>query len=105
MKRKKSVAIVIVWGILVMLAMLAFASVRLMGNQGALTENTVRRMRAYYTAKAAMVHALEVCRTNPSGCQEETVNVNNLNAQIKLFGSNASDPCDSCTRIRIQVDY
>jgi Tfp pilus assembly protein PilX len=105
MRKKKSVAIVIVWGILVMLALLAFASVRLMGNQGTLTENTVRRMRAYYTAKAAMVHALEICRTDPAGCQDETVTVNGLDAQVAVFNSNASDPCEDCKRLRILVDY
>jgi len=107
MNQKRAVAIIIVWGILVMLAMLAMAAVRLMGNQGSITENSVRRIKAYYTAKAAMVKALEDCRLNPATCVDgatQTITLNNLTAKVAITDS-MSAPCDSCKMISIDVDY
>lgn len=114
MKNKKAVAIVVVWSILIMLSILAMAALRLMGNQGTLTESSVRRTAAYYTAKAGVVHALEACRT--TGCvSPDTVTLPqvtaagtmtaNINSQTVTASDSDANVCLGCERISVSVTY
>lgn len=100
--QKKAVAIVIVWGILIVLSLLAMSALRLMSNQGTMTESSVRRTKAYYTAKAAMVVALEE-RRNPALPLSANVSENGMTAVIQSRGASADFP--NCEEINIKVDY
>lgn len=99
--QKKAVAIVVVWGILIVLSLLAMSALRLMSNQGFMTESSVRRTRAYYTAKAAMVVALEDLRKNRN--PPATVQENGMTARITMPGGTSTYP--NCEEIIIRVDY
>jgi len=108
MKERKAVAIVIVWGVLIMLSMLAITALRLMGNQGFLTEASVHRTKAYYTAKAAMVEAFEKCRK--SGCAADdasfvVLSLNNLTAKTEAAASGSPSFCPGCTTLKTTVKY
>ena len=105
MKERKGVAIIVVFGMLIMLSMLAIAGLRLMGNQGFITESSVRRAKAYYTAKAAAIAAFEECRKNPAGCPASTtVSLNNLNATA-VAAVTADAFCSGCQKITSTVNY
>ena len=108
MRQRKAVAIVIVWGVLIMLSMLAITALRLMGNQGFITESSVRRTKAYYTAKAAMVAAFDSCRKN--GCATAnpnfvTVSLNNLTATTAAATAASPSFCSGCTTLTTTVSY
>lgn len=105
MKERKAVAIVIVWGVLIMLSMLAITALRLMGNQGFLTESSVRRTKAYYTAKAAMVAQFESCRKDGCSPPLSKLTLNNLSADILVTPGITDSFCNGCARIETVVDY
>lgn len=110
--KRKAVAIVIVWGIITVLAMLAISALRLMGNQGAITESSVRRTQAFYTAKAAMVKSVEYCfkvgcdHTTPNNQENNRnpIRENNLSAKVN-YGRDTAGPLTHLTKIDISVDY
>ena len=96
---KKSFVLVLVWGIAIMISLLALGAIYLMGNQALLSEHRLKRMKAYYTAKAGMVHALEELRSgnlNPG-----TVNLNDMQADIVV----GSPDSTNCRPVTITVKY
>lgn len=78
---KKAVVLIIVWGIALVLCFLAMAAIYLMRNQAFVSEHRIRRLMGYYTAKAAMYHAIEELR-----------NGNTSPASITLSQGDPADP-------------
>jgi len=60
---KKGVILFIVIGVIMVVAILSTAFLRIMSNHSRLTHHQVSRIQAYYAAKAGMVFALEKLRT------------------------------------------
>ncbi len=58
-KMKKSIALVMVWGIIIVMCLLALAAIYVMGNQSFVAEHKIRRTQSLYTARAGLVHAYE----------------------------------------------
>ncbi|MCD6539221.1 MAG: hypothetical protein J7K37_00745 [Candidatus Omnitrophica bacterium] len=98
---KKSVALVIVWGLVIIIALLSIGAIYLMGNQTFVAEHKIRRLRAYYTAKAALIHALEELRKgrNPDNT---SIPLNKMQADIKV---NPISPYSGCKTVSATVDY
>ena len=71
---KKAVVLVIVWGIALVLTFLAMTAIYLMRNQAFVSEYRIRRLMAYYTARAAMYHALEELRKGNTSPASITLN-------------------------------
>ena len=103
---KKSVAIVVVWAILIMLSILAMAALRFMGNQGIITEKSIKRIRAVYAAKAGVVKALDDCRVG--GCTDTTFDIGTGHPVHVVVDSNAGgvNPyAPESQRLSVEVDY
>jgi len=98
---KKSVALVIVWGFVIIIALLSIGAIYLMGNQAFVAEHKIRRLRGYYTAKAGVIHALEELRKgrNPDNT---SITLNNMQAKIKV---NSRSPYSGCKTVSVTVDY
>lgn len=98
---KKAVALVIVWGITIIIALLAMGAIYLMGNQAFVAEHKIRRIRAYYTAKAGIIHALEELRKghNPNN---SSISLNGFQAKIRV---NPISPYPGCRTVSVTVDY
>lgn len=104
MKQRKAIAIVVIWGVLIMLSLLALAALRLMGNQGTITESSVRRTKAYYTAKAAIVQTFETCRKGSCPSTAVSLSLNNMTATANTADVDESF-CHNCTKITANVIY
>ena len=61
--RKKGVILFIVIGVIMVVAILSIAILRVIANQSRLTHHQVNRIQGQYAAKAGMVYALEKLRT------------------------------------------
>lgn len=104
---KKSIVFVVVWGIILIVSVLAIASIYLMGGQAFVANKKVNRIRAYYTAKAGMVLALDELRrgTAPNKIPTKLI-LNSLQAKITVpnvlegLGTFAG-----LRRITVDVDY
>lgn len=107
---KKAVVLVIVWGLTIIVAILAIGAIYLMGNQAYVAEHKIRRILAYYTAKAGMVYALEDLRTtgtvDPSQIQL-IQGSRNLTAVITTTSGcpTLADDFSGCQTLSITVDY
>ena len=99
---KKSVALLVVWAVVIMVTLLALGAGYLMGNQGMVTEKKITRMRAYYTAKAGMVHALEQLRRGLPIVDGE---LNDLTFHIDIEPpiEDPNDPFAGCRLVRVTV--
>jgi len=98
---KKSIALVFVWGIIIMIALLSIGAIYLMGNQAFVAEHKIRRLRAYYTAKAGLIHALEELRRGRN-LTNTSIRLNGMNAAITV---NPGGPYPGCRTISVTVDY
>jgi Tfp pilus assembly protein PilX len=97
---KKGMALVMVWGMIIVMCFLALAAIYLMGNQGFVAEHKIRRMQAYYTAQAGLVHAFEDIR------QDGLLNTNSLTIPQSSGDMVADINWDPLTgRLDITVDY
>ncbi len=98
---KKAIALVIVWGITIMIALLAIGAIYLMGNQAFIAEHKIRRIQAYYTAKAGVIHALEELRKgrNP---HNTSITLNNMQADITVTPGSRYPGCKT---VSVTVDY
>ncbi|MBU2101954.1 MAG: hypothetical protein KKF80_01010, partial [Candidatus Omnitrophica bacterium] len=59
---KKAVVLVVVIGVSIIIALLAFAAILIMTNEARVAEHKIRRMRATFAAQGAIVRALERLR-------------------------------------------
>ncbi|HEC69314.1 MAG TPA: hypothetical protein ENI31_03390 [Candidatus Omnitrophica bacterium] len=98
---KEAIALVIVWGITIVIALLAIGAIYLMGNQALVAEHKIRRIQAYYTAKAGVIHALEELRRgrNPDNT---SITLNSMQADITV---NPTSPYLGCSTVSVTVDY
>jgi len=107
---KKSVALVIVWGITIVICLLALGGIYLMGNQAFVAEHKIRRMQAYYTAKSGIIKALEELRRGQpvSSVNGSSVSLSqssgNMSADIKVENI-TSGSFQGLKRVSATVDY
>ena len=109
---KKGVALVIVWGILLMITTLALAAIYLMGNEARVSEHKVRRTIAYYLAQAALVYAFDNLRNNSNWGGDPNFQLSsgedlNFSANITVGNTitNTNTILDGTKEVKIQVDY
>lgn len=101
---KKAVALVIVWGVIILVSLFAIGAIRIMGNEAMIVEHKIQRMRAFYTAKAGVTHALEVRRTggDPNG----TITLNGLDADIQVNScAGGGCPATDLNEVVVTVNY
>ena len=61
---RKGVVLVTVWGILLIITTLALVCIYLIRNQVYVAEHKIKRLEAYYLAKAAFIYAQDRLRNN-----------------------------------------
>lgn len=102
-KRKKAILLVVIWGITLMLTILAIGSVYIMGNQAVVTEHRIDRTIAYYTAKSAIVRTLEDLRKgNPVS---SPFNLNGLNVTVNITNITTPGVFNGTRQINVTVEY
>lgn len=104
---KKSVALVIVWGITIVICLLALGGIYLMGNQSFVAEHKIKRMQAYYTAKSGVIKALEELRRGQA-VNGTYVSLNqssgNMTADITVENI-TSGAFQGLKKVNVTVDY
>ncbi len=109
--KKRAIALVIIWGILLMITALALASIYLMGNEARIAEHKVKRTMAYYLARAAWVYAFDKLRNNIAWSGESNFSFpagenNNLSADITVGDVNSTGTIlDGTKKVTISVNY
>jgi len=109
--KKRAIALVIIWGILLMITALALASIYLMGNEARIAEHKVKRTMAYYLARAAWVYAFDKLRNNIAWSGESNFSFpagenNNLSADITVGNVNSTGTIlDGTKKVTISVNY
>ena len=106
MRNEKGVILTIVLIFVIILSIIAGVAILLMTNQARITESQIGRIRAFYTAQAAIIHALENLRKGISPPASETINANGgLTADIKVEASGAGTGPFNTRRITASVSY
>lgn len=103
---KKAVALVIVWGVIILVSLFAIGAIRIMGNEAMIVEHKIQRMKAYYTARAATTYALEELRTggDPSGTKPNFLN--NLDVVIQVNPcAGGGCPASDLSEVVVTVNY
>ncbi|MBN3041285.1 MAG: hypothetical protein JW867_09150 [Candidatus Omnitrophica bacterium] len=102
---KKGIVLAVVIGIMVVLSTLALVALYLMTQEARITEHKIRRIRAFFTARAAMVQALEDLRNGVSvgTINSTTVCLNRFRATINVDTSH-SGPMGT-DEVNISVNY
>jgi Tfp pilus assembly protein PilX len=97
---KRAMALVLIWGIIIVMCFLALAGIYLMGNQGFVAEKKILRTQAFYTARSGMVHALEDLK------QDGILNTTSISVD-QAFGNLTADIdySPSTKQLNISVDY
>ncbi len=102
---KKSVALVIVWGITIVICLLALGGIYLMGNQAFVAEHKIRRMQAYYTAKSGVIEALEKLRRGQAvNAVTLSQSSGDMTADIKVENV-TSGAFQGLKKVNVTVDY
>lgn len=101
--KRRSIVLVIVVGVFIVIATFALTASFFMRQQLQLTEHKIRRMRAFYAAKAAMIYALaELGKgNNPDGM---VITVNNLDIQVAVNPAGAALP-PGTQQVDLTVNY
>lgn len=101
MANQKAVILTIVLIFVIIIAVIAAIALLLMTNQARITEAQIKRIRAFYTAQAAVLHTIQELRKGNPLPTSETLN--NLTANINVEAS-GSGPYTT-RRIRASVNY
>ncbi len=113
---RKAVILVVILGIALILSALGLVVLHLMTNEARIAEHKIRRMQAYYAAKAGMVYVLERLGregTAPAviaAINQQRLTINNLPVQITVRQREntpdapcpATAPSDFCINIRVE---
>jgi Tfp pilus assembly protein PilX len=88
MHNKKGIILTMTVIFVMILIIVAGAALILWTNHAIITERQLRRMRAFYTAEAAIVRALDELRR--TGTYPANVSLNNLTANLTYNSTNGS---------------
>ncbi|MCF7869768.1 MAG: hypothetical protein K9M01_01435 [Candidatus Omnitrophica bacterium] len=95
---KKGIVLVIVFGILIVISLLAVTAINLMRQQSKITEHKISRRRKLLAAQAGMVHALEELRKGNDPTGSNVLNINGLDVDILYTpdgsGLNGTNPVE-----------
>ena len=103
---KKAIALVIVWGVVILVSLFAIGAIRIMGNEAMIVEHKINRMRAFYTARAATAHAVEQLRNgvDPSGNYANFLNGLDVTIQVSPCVG-AGCPATNLDEVVVTVNY
>ncbi len=88
MHNKKGIILTITVIFVMILIIMAGAALILWTNHAIITERQIRRMRAFYTAEAAITRALDELRR--TGTSPANVSLNNLTANVTYNSTSGS---------------
>ena len=84
MLNNKGIVLTIVLIFMLVLSLVAAAAIALMTNQSQITELQIKRLKAYYTAQAGIVHNLQRLRQGINTAEDK--DINGLHADV-TFGA------------------
>ena len=108
--KRKGVILVIVIGVMLVIVILALAITYVMTQEAQVTEHKIKRMRAYYAAKAGVVYARDELRSN-SNYSGGTINIGSGEIGYSSGGIpvnitvNKGAGVDSTDKITVNVPY
>lgn len=106
---EKGVILMITIAFVLILIAIAGVSIILMTNHAHLTEGSVGRTRAFYTAEAARIKALQELRLNngtfASNALNSTLTLNNLTAEVTIESPGFGTGPGGTRNLTIKVNY
>lgn len=103
MANQKGIILMIVLIFIIVLSITAAVAIGLMTNQARIAEYQIKRIRAFYTAEAALTRALQELRT--TGSISPSLDLNNFTADVTIESVGAGTGPKNTRRLNVTVDY
>ena len=105
---RKGIVLVFVFGVVIIICLLALGALYFMGNQAYVAEYKIRRMQAYYTAKSGIIDAVDSLNRGAFNVttihgQEHHLN-QDWGTMVAKIDTNGTALLNS-TPINVKVDY
>ena len=108
----RGIVLIIVIVTVIILTILALVAIHVMTQQAYITEHKTKRLRAFFIAKAGLVHALERLRKgdNPSTISNQDLDIDNdgtsdADIQIDPPINNPGSSLDGTRPVSVTVNY
>ncbi|MCF7874013.1 MAG: hypothetical protein K9L84_04630 [Candidatus Omnitrophica bacterium] len=86
---KKGFVLIVIFGVLIVISLLAVAAINLMRQQSRVTEHRIKRKKGILAAQAGMIHAIEELRKNNDPSGNNALTINGLNVDIDYTDDNS----------------
>lgn len=104
MRNRRGVALAVVLIFVIVLSIMAGTAVVLMANHSRVCEYQIRRAKAFYTAEAAIVKALEDLRTT-GGLLSTTTSLNTFTATVSVEAAGSGTGPNGTRILNATVEY
>lgn len=100
--KRKGLALVVVWGVTIVMCILALGVIYLAKNHAYIAEHKIKRMAGFYTVRSGMMHALNDFRDGPD---LDTTHIEVPQSMGNLTAQMAQNSTSFPVRFNITVDY